>query len=65
MAKIDIELAITAHKFTCPYYSLEANNKGLPKPIHCGATDIHHQTECNGECWYMKHFKELINGLIK
>lgn len=63
MAKIDLDTVILAHKFTCPYYSPGANNIGLPKLSTCGATDVHNQPNCNGTCWYMKHFKELINQL--
>ena len=65
MAKIDIETVILAHKFTCPYYSPESASIGLPMPSHCGATTVFAQKDCNGECWYMSHFKELLKGLTK
>lgn len=58
---IDLDLAINAHKFTCPYYS--PNSAGLDPPPHCGAHDIYHQPDCSGDCWYMRHFKELLNDL--
>ena len=65
MKGLDTEQVILAHKFTCPYYSPEAEQKGLIKPASCGANNVHLQTDCNGECWYMSHFKELIEGLTK
>ena len=65
MAKLNIETVILAHKFTCPYYSPESKSIGLPMPSHCGATDVFAQKDCNGECWYMSHFKELLKGLTK
>ena len=58
---ISLELAINAHKFTCPYYS--PNSAGLDPPPHCGAYNIYQQRDCSGNCWYMKHFKELLNDL--
>lgn len=65
MAKIDIETAILAHKFTCPYYSPQSESIGLNPPSHCGATTIWENPDCNGECWYLSHFKDLINKLAK
>lgn len=63
--KLDIETVILAHKFTCPYYSPESKLIGLPMPPHCGATTVYQQKDCNGECWYISHFKSLIEELTK
>lgn len=65
---IDITTVILAHKFTCPYYSPKgmsiSNISTLP--IKCGASDIQHNPkDCNGECWYMRHFRELLEDLQK
>ena len=65
MAKIDIETVILAHKFTCPYYSPESESIGLSIHSHCGATTVYQQKDCNGECWYMSHFKSLLKGLTE
>lgn len=58
---IDINLAILAHKFSCPYYS--PNSEGLSKPTTCGAYDVANQHNCTGDCWYMKEFRQLLNEL--
>lgn len=59
---IDLDLGILAHKFTCPYYS--EKSEGVLNNPKCGAEDSYHQPEnCSGDCWYMKHFKELLKSL--
>lgn len=57
------EQVILAHQCCCPYHSPKAELEGLPQPQSCGAADLHHQTDCNGECWYMSHFKQLLKEL--
>ena len=74
--QVSFESAILAHKFTCPYYSIRGiikthnpdSERQPSKEIgHCGAESVWTQqkgeTQCEGKCWYMKHFLGLLKGL--
>lgn len=61
-----IQQILNAHKMMCPYWVIDMG-KVTPNltymcdhTIQCGAN----HKECNGECWYMKTFRNVIENQV-
>lgn len=58
MKKLTMNQILNAHKATCPSWvpNKPKEERGLLDDGRCGGG--HHT--CDGNCWYMKTFKELL-----
>lgn len=55
----EYEEVMVAHMLCCPYYNIHMGetHKDLGNIITCGSN----HKQCDGKCYYMNHFEEVLN----